>query len=310
MCGKATTRGVAPSRAARRCAWTRELVGTITLAEFADSANLHDELICLIWQAIVGTSRLPLTSVEAPLPGFAFGQLHYVYCADAGETPSDSWEQLLVLSLQPDRAWPEPHKIFEFVLRAIAPDELPRFAELFLQAHPHGWAIGEVAGYWGRMFNDVSLSPYAHFVDNALTVLDLLVERQAIRVGERTKVLSRLLLKLGTHLTAYDLVTFHHRGANYPDALLLDTVLKRYLHVIERFPDRFLGNELKARVAAPCPAARMFDPSAIRGPSRPGPADVARRKCAASCRLRIRACPTNNSRRRIAVGVNCSRTIR
>ena len=83
--------------------WPGELVGTITLAEFADSANLHDELICLIWQAIVGTSRLPLTSVEAPLPGFAFGQLHYVYCADAGETPSDSWEQLLVLSLQPDR---------------------------------------------------------------------------------------------------------------------------------------------------------------------------------------------------------------
>jgi hypothetical protein len=34
-------------------------------------------------------------------------------------------------------------------------------------------------------------------------------------------------------LTAYDLETFHHRGANYPDALLLDAVLGRYLTLVE-----------------------------------------------------------------------------
>ena len=31
------------------------------------------------------------------------------------------------------------------------------------------------------------------------------------------------------HLTAYDLITFHHQGANYPDALLLDGLLRDVL---------------------------------------------------------------------------------
>ena len=51
-----------------------------------------------------------------------------------------------------------------------------------------------------------------------------------------------LLRQIGRHLTAYDLVTFHHRGANYPDALVLDAVLKAYLARIERRPDLFLGD--------------------------------------------------------------------
>ena len=38
-------------------------------------------------QAVVGTSRLPLTSVEAPLPAFTFGQLAYFYRSDAGTEP-------------------------------------------------------------------------------------------------------------------------------------------------------------------------------------------------------------------------------
>src|SRR5581483_1487988 len=42
------------------------------------------------------------------------------------------------------------------------------------------------------------------------------------------------------HLTAYDLVTFHHRGANYPDALLLDAVLRRLPGLIEARPQLFL----------------------------------------------------------------------
>jgi hypothetical protein len=51
--------------------------------------------------------------------------------------------------------------------------------------------------------------------------------------------LGHLLRQLGRHLTAYDLVTFHHRGANYPDALLLDAVLKEYLAWADRRPDLF-----------------------------------------------------------------------
>jgi len=50
------------------------------------------------------------------------------------------------------------------------------------------------------------------------------------------------LRQLGRHLTAYDLVTFHHRGANYPDALLLDAALKNYLSLSERQPDLLMGD--------------------------------------------------------------------
>jgi hypothetical protein len=45
-----------------------------------------------------------------------------------------------------------------------------------------------------------------------------------------------LLLQLCRHMTAYDLVTFHHRGANYPDALLLNAALRRFVCFITSFP--------------------------------------------------------------------------
>jgi hypothetical protein len=57
---------------------------------------------------------------------------------------------------------------------------------------------------------------------------------------------AHLLNKLHRHLTAYDLVTFHHRGANYPDALLLDAVLRAYLGLTE-FAEQFHGDEPKMR---------------------------------------------------------------
>src|SRR5262245_53147301 len=46
--------------------WVRELVGTVVLGEFETPAERDEEIRCLIGQAIVGTSRLPLTSIEAP----------------------------------------------------------------------------------------------------------------------------------------------------------------------------------------------------------------------------------------------------
>ena len=61
-------------------------------------------------------------------------------------------------------------------------------------------------------------------------------------------LLGWLLRQIGRHLTAYDLVTFHHRGANYPDALLLDVVLKAYLTRIERRPGLFVGDVEQCRM--------------------------------------------------------------
>ena len=67
--------------------WLRELVGTIKLRDFTALAEVRDELICLLFQAVVGASRLPLTSVEAPLPAFSLGELAYVYRPAAGSEP-------------------------------------------------------------------------------------------------------------------------------------------------------------------------------------------------------------------------------
>ena len=53
--------------------WMRELVGTLTLTDyhdFAETSQLNHDLMCLIEQAVVGTSRLPISSVEAPLVAF------------------------------------------------------------------------------------------------------------------------------------------------------------------------------------------------------------------------------------------------
>jgi hypothetical protein len=203
--------------------WTRELVGTIRLEEFADLESVRDELICLIWQAIVGTSRLPLTSVEAPLPAFSFGQLHYLYRTDAGDKAITSWVDLLRRGLQAPCAWREAVKLVEFALRHIqGTDGESGCLNEVLRVH---WPFKKsVVRLLRALFNNVSLSPYTRFVENALTFGDLWWNFDS------------LLVQLCRHMTAYDLVTFHHRGANYPDALLLDAALRRFVWFIASCP--------------------------------------------------------------------------
>ena len=82
--------GVILSRERRK--WVRELVATLRLDEFADLDELRDEMICGLYHAVVGASRLPLTSVEAPLPAFSFGRLFYCFREDATE---EIWRELL-----------------------------------------------------------------------------------------------------------------------------------------------------------------------------------------------------------------------
>ena len=79
------------------------------------------------------------------------------------------------------------------------------------------------------MFNSLSLSPYTDFVAKALAFVRLLADRGTITATDRVDFLSHLIRQLSRHLAAYDLVTFHHRGANYPDALLLADVLGEFL---------------------------------------------------------------------------------
>ena len=94
-----------------------------------------------------------------------------------------------------------------------------------------------------------------------------------------------LLRQIGRHLTAYDLVVFHHRGANYPDAFVLDAALKAYLIRIERRPELFLdeaGDDedgAKSQTASPSrPSSGLVDPASLRRMARPRLTHVAGRK--------------------------------
>ncbi len=230
--------------------WKRELVGTIELARFTSLDEMRDELICLLWQAMVGTSRLPLTSVEAPLPTFTFGQLAYAYRAGQSEDrlmkPMRDYE-LIHEGLQPGLAWREQAKLLETILRSFAPTSAELAAANFLARWQcPAWASAETARLLRTLFNGVSLSPYTHFVDTALTFVDALVQHGGLSGADQVDFFAYLLRQLSRHLSAYDLVIFHHRGANYPDALLLDAVLRRYLALIERDPDLFSAATLAA----------------------------------------------------------------
>jgi hypothetical protein len=218
------------SRATRK--WVRELVGTVRLARLADAEELRDELACRLFQAVVGTSRLPLTSVEAPLPAFSLGHLAYCY-RPTGTGSVRSWEELARLPAETDLAAVERPKLLETLLHATPRVDLGRMAEVFF-----GPAETPVA-LLQALFNEVSLSPYTDLADKTLALLEVLEERGRLSPAGRVDFLGWLLRQLARHLSAYDLVTFHQRGANYPDALLLDALLACYLDLAENRPELF-----------------------------------------------------------------------
>jgi hypothetical protein len=227
--GYDTGGGVIESREVQR--WTCELVGSAELHRFADLEDLRDELNCLIWQAIVGTSRLPLHSVEAPLPAFSLGQLHYVYQPWAAEvgSPVTSWQSLVGVLGRAELFRRERARLLEFVIRTINPTEgLAATRQLM----PHA---REIVMLLRTVFNEISLSPHTGFADMVVNLLDRLhsmgrfATLGSLATSEYVDFLGHLLRLIGRHLTAYDLITFHHGGTNYPDALLLEALLPTYI---------------------------------------------------------------------------------
>lgn len=225
------------SRETRR--WLRELVGT--LHGGSSAADFRSAAAALVFQAVVGTSRLPLTSSEAPLPGFTLGDLAYFYQPTAGPESLQSPLDLIDQALTPGGNRREEAKLLEVVLRSSAAD-LPEVSRRFVA---HWQALGrrsdDIVALLRTVFNEVALSPYTEFVDRALAFLRLLEEGSHISTADHADFLGFLLRHLARHLTAYDLVIYHHRGANYPDALLLDVALHALLDVAERQPDLFHG---------------------------------------------------------------------
>jgi hypothetical protein len=222
--------------------WRRELVGTVYLSCFAHAGHLRDELACLLFQAVVGTSRLPLTSIESPLPDFSLGRLLYLY-RPRGSSPLAPARELRAACDDVSMSVTERVKLFEFVIRTSPKEELGEVAGWFGQNES-----ADPPALFGEMFNSASLSPYTDFAPKALALLGALVRRGTIKEEARADSLARLVRQLGRHLTAYDLVTFHHRGANYPDGLLLDNLLGELLDVFSARPDLFLGDTPGARL--------------------------------------------------------------
>jgi hypothetical protein len=91
------------------------------------------------------------------------------------------------------------------------------------------------------VFNSVALTPYTPLVENLVSLLVHLVELGHLARAQLIDLVSTMLRHLVRHLTAFDLVRFHNMGANYPDALVLDALLKTYLDLIEHHADRFLS---------------------------------------------------------------------
>jgi hypothetical protein len=223
--------------------WVRELVYTLRLDHFTNAEELREELACALFQAVVGTSRLPLSSVETPLPQFSFGQFFYCYRSDAPQEvgPVRGWHGLLTDMLAPMLEPREEAHLLETFLHAVAFEEMREAAAAFV----HRWSqcqhtSADLPGLLRTMFNQISLSPYTDLVAKTLAFLRALEEGGVFTTEQVVDFLSFLLRHIGRHLTAFDLVLFHHRGANYPDALLLDAALKEYLSILGRRPDLFL----------------------------------------------------------------------
>ena len=165
-----------------------------------------------VFRAIVGTSRLPLTSVEAPLPAFSFGKLFYTYRAAGSEqtAPRRTWREL-VRELNETRPEMPPSwrpQLLETLLHAVPFEEMASAAALIDQG------TTDLPTLLSTMFNGVSLSPWTDWTDKLLAFLQAANLGGALRDDEVVDFLAHVLRQLCRHLTAYDLVTFHHRGAN------------------------------------------------------------------------------------------------
>jgi hypothetical protein len=229
--------GVIETRERRR--WIRELTGTVRLAEFTSVAELRDELAGRLFRAVVGASRLPLHSIDAPLVEFSFGKLFYRFRTNiAPDTEPLRTYAELAESMRSGWTEVEFAKVLETCLHASDVSNVAdRFANRWTAL---GRSATDLARLLRTLFNEVSLTPWTDVSRRTLAYLAAWEERGILGADQVTDFLSHLLRQTSRHLTAYDLETFHHRGANYPDALVLDDVLKAYLVRINREPAAFL----------------------------------------------------------------------
>jgi hypothetical protein len=230
------TPGVILSRPVHK--WITELVGTIEPNQFPDA--IAAELGVYLFLAVIGTSRLPITSLESPLPDFSLGQIAYVPgLADADEPWTDAIA-FLQATLGGKHTSIEQAKTLETALRATPAQRLTGLVNALQQGAAQGSSASDfVPGLFRTVFNHMALSPYTEFADRMIAVLLSLATVQRLGAEVVIDLLGGMLRHLCRHLTAFDLTLFHNFGANYPDALFLDSLLKAYLQLIDERPDLF-----------------------------------------------------------------------
>ncbi len=215
--------------------WVAELAGTIDLRWFQDDdAALNAELATYVFLAMIGANRLPITSIESPLPAFSLGEFSYL---PRLKGPTGAWTDpvaFLSAALDDERPLVEQAKALETALRATSTDQLPALVAA-LERHKvrRQSGLDWLAGLFRAVFNNVALSPYTEFANRMLAVLSELASPERLGAAVVGDVFSFMLRHLCRHLTAFDLTLFHNFGANYPDALFLDALLKAYLPSIE-----------------------------------------------------------------------------
>src|SRR5579864_941115 len=143
----------------------RELIGSLSLAETSSADQLRDNLASLLFLAIVGTSRLPLTSEESPHPAFTFGQWMYCYRANAGDVPCSNAREWIATTLRTGLPWKQKARLLEFLIRTSGNEDIPGVVDQWLSS----WkAVGheqtDLLGLFRTLFQEISLSPYTDFV--------------------------------------------------------------------------------------------------------------------------------------------------
>ena len=238
--------------------WVRELVGSLAVAK-ESSEQIAAELETLLLLAVIGTSRLPITSLESPLPSFSLGELAYLPGQLAGDEPNTDAVSFLKDALAGAYSPLVQAKALETALRDAGS---ARVADLCSVLEQTSDARGAASRLIREVFNTAALSPYTHLSDALVGLVAELAKVEWFGVDAALELLSYLLRNLCRHLTAFDLTLFHNFGANYPDALFLDSLLKTYLRLLAEHPQPALapsGRLLRRGLRQACVARRQYE---------------------------------------------------
>jgi hypothetical protein len=232
------------SRPARK--WQPELIGTLSVG-WAPPTETHLAVLVRYYLhlAIVGTSRLPITSVESPLPLFSLGLLSYSPQMDfLPETASEPTSPAFFLETQSSYRV----KHLETFLRTVSPERLTELCVQDLDKADPWWRAAVLRPLLQALFHQVALSPFTHFIDNWVLLLRFLSRPYVWGPASVADLIGEYLRLLVRHLTAFDLHKFHNLGANYPDALFLDLLLRLYLELLDKAPALTNGDDAGSRL--------------------------------------------------------------